>query len=64
MAKTKAKKRNPQDTTLRNTRAANKRIDALEKRVKALEDLVYGNELYGRAPATELDGANKVASGG
>ena len=32
--------RNPQDTTLRNTRAANKRLDKLEQRVKDLEDML------------------------
>ena len=31
------KKRNPQDTTLRNTRAANKRLEALDARLDALE---------------------------
>lgn len=30
-------KRNPQDTTLRNNRAANKKIDQLAAKVKALE---------------------------
>lgn len=43
-----AKKRNPQDTTLRNNRATDKRFDKLEatvaelqKRVKSLERWVY-----------------------
>ena len=31
------KKRNPQDTTLRNTRAANKRLVKLEKRMDIVE---------------------------
>lgn len=31
------KKKNPTDTTLRNTRAANKRLDALEVRIEILE---------------------------
>lgn len=35
----KRKKRNPQDTTLRNTRAANKKIEDLEIRVHRLEEL-------------------------
>jgi len=30
------KKRNPQDATLRNIRALKKRVDILEKKVKAL----------------------------
>lgn len=37
MAKKAVKKRNPQDTTLRNVQAANKRIAALAKRVTELE---------------------------
>ena len=32
-----AKKRNPQDTTLRNLRAGRARIDALDARVRAIE---------------------------
>lgn len=34
------KKKNPQDATLRNVRAASKKIAALTKRVKELEDKV------------------------
>jgi len=34
------KQYNPSDATLRNTRAANKRLDKLEKRVGDLEDVV------------------------
>jgi tetrahydromethanopterin S-methyltransferase subunit G len=33
----KQKKRNPQDTTLRNLRAMKKRLDVIERRVDALE---------------------------
>ena len=36
----KRQKRNPQDTTLRNTRAANKRLDKLEKLCARLEKRV------------------------
>lgn len=32
-----AKKRNPQDVTLRNLRAMKKRVDALQRRVAKLE---------------------------
>lgn len=35
-----AKKRNPQDSTRRNTQAANKKLATLEQRVKALEQAV------------------------
>lgn len=34
------KKKNPTDSTMRNVRAANKKIAALEKRVKKLEAYV------------------------
>lgn len=33
-----AKKRNPQDTTLRNTQAANKQLDELAARLQKLEE--------------------------
>lgn len=36
------KKKNPQDTTLRNVRAAVKRLKALELRVEILEHIVSG----------------------
>lgn len=47
----KAKKRNPNDGTMRNVRAANKRIDTLERRVSILGFLVEqiglnGNHQY------------------
>jgi hypothetical protein len=34
------KKRNPQDATTRNVKAANKKIDKLTERVKKLEQVV------------------------
>jgi tetrahydromethanopterin S-methyltransferase subunit G len=38
MAKKKlVKKRNPQDSTLRNVKAVNKRLDELEKKIRNLQ---------------------------
>lgn len=47
----KAKKRNPQDATLRNTRATNKRLDALEASNQQLDS--YVRELGGRLKELE-----------
>lgn len=49
------KKRSPQDATLRNVRAANRRIAALEKRVAALE---YGAREFAKW-VTEVE-RNKI----
>jgi len=54
MAK-KSVKRNPQDTTLRNTRAANKKLIDLTERLEKLEQLAHSLWAVGaRVEALEL----------
>lgn len=38
------RKRNPQDATLRNTRALRKRVEALERRARVLEERIVDLE--------------------
>lgn len=48
--KKKAKKRNPNDATMRNIRAMNKRIDVLETEFKELcQSITYFTEAFSRA---------------